>query len=294
MTTRSGDSPGGPRSQIALRALLVVHALLLFFMTPLPFLVLGWFLETEPGDVSHKVHEISFGALFALSLVGDISQFRSPERKVAPMYQVLIPILLGMAAVAFAEQFDPFIVIFVIPPLLMLAVHPARRELFRPALEPSAVLLLAAAAAAVPLVAFAAGELELAADAAPVAARVESKLPEDASDARFEQELERQAKTPEMRDVVRHAGHWSVMGAFGLSIAALALLAALKPAGWRVAAWSAACAAILYGVASAVFPTDASARPGAWAIAAISWGVVFLLISETEARKGASPAPARL
>jgi hypothetical protein len=67
------------RRRIAFTVVVAVFAVVTALLTPLPFLVLGWFLEVKPGAVSHKVHEISFGALFALILVGPIGA-ASPSR----------------------------------------------------------------------------------------------------------------------------------------------------------------------------------------------------------------------
>ena len=70
--------------------LVLVSILFTALLTPVPFLVLGWFVEVGPGEVSHKVHEISFGALFLLPLVGLIAQLRRPHSKIAAMYQVCL------------------------------------------------------------------------------------------------------------------------------------------------------------------------------------------------------------
>jgi hypothetical protein len=261
--------------------LVIVFALVHFLLSPLPYAVLGWFLE--PGVVSHRVHETSFGLIFAFSVAGLLGQLRSPETKIAPMYQVVIPIYFTIAAVVLLDQqFDPTILVFLVFPVLLVALHPARPLLFRPPIHPVPVLAALALAATVPLVVFAVTEFRLGQQGSAVARGVLEDLPETASEKRYEQVLSDAADSPELIEAARHYGHWSAMGAFALSIAALAGLSALGMPGWLLPAWSAGMAAIAYGSSSLVVPSDASAANVLWATLAIVWGIAFVGVAQRE------------
>lgn len=272
----------------------LVLAFILFtaLLTPVPFLVLGWFVEVGPNEVSHKVHEISFGALFLLPLVGLIAQLRRPETKVAPVYQVLVPLATTIVVLAVvAGQGDPSIVVFVVMPILIVALHPARSQVLRPTLAPSPILLGVAALATVPLLIFAVGQLSVSAEAGRIAPQVFDSLPEDATDAEVDRALKRVA-SGEALEAAEHYGHWSVMGAFALSIIGGSFIAASRAPGWGVTAWTTAVVTILYGVASLVFPDDASALGGLWGVLAILWGVALVVLSRRESSPAAESASA--
>ena len=70
--------------------------------------------------------------------------------------------------------------------------------------------------------------------------------------------------------------HWTVMAALGLAVVGLAVLASLGTNGWRIPAWSAALAAIVWGLSSVRAPTTAGAEDRGWAIAAIAWALAVL------------------
>jgi hypothetical protein len=272
------------RRRIAFTVVVAVFAVMTALLTPLPFLVLGWFLEVEPGAVSHKVHEISFGALFALILVGLLAQLRRPERKLGPLAQVVVPLAVTiLVLVLIANESDPILVVFVVFPLVIVALHPGRRNLLRPstALSPSMMVLVLIAA--LPMLIFAIQQLETAYEAGKIAPEVFDAVPESATDAEFEAAIER-GTSPATRQAVQHYGHWSAMGAFSLSLLILAVIAALRPPGWRIVAWSSGLGVMLYGLASLLNPTDASAHGGPAAIAALVWGGALIVTAERENR----------
>jgi hypothetical protein len=272
---------------------LLVLAFILFtaLLTPVPFLILGWFVQLGPGETSHRVHEIAFGALFLLPLVGLVVQLRRPETKIAPMYQVVIPLLFTIFVVAvLAGEPDPSMALFLVVPLLLVLLHPARARLLRPQFSFSPVLLALALAAAIPLLFFAVDQLRVSAEAGQIAPRVFDSLPEDATDAQVERAMQK-AASGEALEAIEHYGHWSAMGAFAISIVASALIAASRMPGWRFTAWSAAAVVAVYGVASLVFPEDASAKGGLWGLLAILWAAAFVVVSLRESTP-AEAAPA--
>ncbi|HZJ52080.1 MAG TPA: hypothetical protein VFF07_14860 [Actinomycetota bacterium] len=276
---------------------ILVLASILFtaLLTPLPYLVLGWFVELGPNELSHRVHEISFGALFVLPLVGLVAQLRRPDTKVAPMYQVLLPLATTIVVLALvAGQGNPSMIVFVVMPLLIILFHPARPQVLRPSLAPSPLLLGLAVLATVPLLFFAVGQLRVSREAGRIAPQVFDSLPEDATDAEVDRALKRAASGEALEAVEHYGPHWSAMGAFALSIVASSFIAASRAPGWRLTAWTTAAVTILFGVASLVFPADASALGGLWAVLAILWGVALVVLSarESSAAPDVAPIPA--
>jgi hypothetical protein len=280
--TAAPEQTGRGRS-IAFRVLIVIFAIFHMFMSPLPFLVLALFIKSEPGGVSHQVHELSFGALFAISFVGLLSQLRRPERKLAGMYQVLVPLYIIIPLVVIVDRaFDPTIAIFLLMPLLLLWLHPARDQLRRPGWSPNLGLVILAGLAAVPLIVFAADQIATGVRATAAGGEIISDIPEEATEREVVERLE-EAGIPEGDRVeILHSGHWVGMGAFALTLAALSLLGALRPRGWRLLVWSSAAGLTVYALASLKYPTDASAAPAVAAALTIAWAVLFVLMSERD------------
>jgi len=278
--------PGKGR-RIAFYGFGVVYLLLLAFQSPLLLVVLGWFLE-EPGIQAHRVHEISFGAFFALSLVGLLVQFRRPESKIAPAYQMVLPITVGIVAVLVVEQIDPFVLVFFVLPMGIVALHPAGRRLWRPSIHPSVAMLVMAGVLFAPLAFFSVSELRVGLAAKDVFPRIENTVDEDASVKEFERAVARETSNPEEQLAAEHYGHWSVMAAFAVTICLLAVVAGLRPKGWRITAWSAGAAAAYFGAASIAFPFNASSVGRIGGTLLIIWGVSFVALAWRESE----PAPA--
>jgi len=78
------------------------------------------------------------------------------------------------------------------------------------------------------------------------------------------------------------------MGAFNLIIVGLALVASLRPPGWRLPAWSAGLSAVLFGAASIANQGDASALNTYWSVLAIAWGIGFIMTAEVTRRASAT------
>jgi hypothetical protein len=271
--------------------LVAVFALAHFFLSPLPFALLGWFIEEE-GIQSHRVHEICFGTAFLLSLAGLVMMLRRPDRKLAQMYQVAITLwLLAAAYVVVDRAFDPIVLFFVVLPAVLIGLHPGRALLIHPPVNLKPALGALAVVGAIPFLVFAIRELSTGFDASRVAPEALESVPDDASQEEFDQALREATDSREEFAVARHYGHWSAMGAFALAIAALAGLAAFGIPGWGLSAWSSGLAAMVYGIVSLVFPEDASAALPVWAILSIAWGVVFIVIGEVERRRARGSRP---
>jgi hypothetical protein len=279
------DTAGQPSRgrSIAFRVLVVIFAIFHVLMSPLPFLVLAFFIKSEPGNVSHQVHELSFASLFAISFVGLLSQLRRPERKLAGMYQVIVPLYVIIPLVVIVDRvFDPTIAIFLVIPLLLVWLHPAREQLRRPGWSPSLILVILAGVAAVPLIVFAVDQIATGVHATSAGGEILRDLPEEATEKEIVERLD-EAGIPESDQVeILHSGHWVGMGAFALTLAGLSLLGALRPRGWRLLVWSSAAALTVYALASVKYPGDASSAPAIAAALTIAWAVLFVLMAERD------------
>jgi len=74
------------------------------------------------------------------------------------------------------------------------------------------------------------------------------------------------------------------VAALAIAIVAGGMLAASKPGGWRVTAWSMGAAAVIVGSASIVLPELPGALGQAAGAVAVAWGVLFVALAEWEVR----------
>jgi hypothetical protein len=183
-----------------------------------------------------------------------VVQLRGPERKIAGVQQTFLvtpALLIGSAIASDSQNLVPALIL--LPTIaILLALHPARAEFFRRGAAPSRTLLAITVIGAVPLVAYA---LDMGAQA---------------------------------RDLVgppHHVQRLSTMAAMAVAIVLSGLLAALRTRGWRIPAWSAGGAAIVFGLASAVFPDQTGAVGRGWGGLAITGGVLFIAAAEREVRR---------
>ena len=232
----------------AFRVAILITIVVLALISPVILLGLGWFLEEyqESGGgaaVSHRVHEISFGILFALALVGAVSQRRRPERNIAGMQQLVIVTVTFTVVVSLTTRFEWLSLVYVVPALVALYFHPARSAVLKPLARPWRWGVALTAVALFPFVEYAVGQMERASDGAQ-----------------------------------NHTTHWGTMAAFFLAMLLLSLLASLRPPGYRLTAISVGGAATLYGLASLVYPFDASAHGSAAGVITIIWGVLWVIV----------------
>jgi hypothetical protein len=259
-------------------AVVILFALMHFFLSPLPQVVLGWFLEE--GPVSHRVHEVCFGLAFVLSLVGLLAQLRQPETKIAQMYQVVIVIeVLVVLSLVVDRLFDPVILAFGILPVVLVLLHPARDQLFHPTHKLATQLGIMVLLAAVPLAVFAFTQIQTGIETSRIARAVFERLPEEASQSEVDDALRQATPSNAAFESARHFGHWTAMGGYAIIIIALGTVAAFRPLGWTFPAWGAGAALIYYGVVSFAATGDASSAPPMWATAAILWGGAFITLA---------------
>lgn len=224
---------------------------------PGPFAQMTHF--TEPH---HRVHDLTFGFLFAPAVIGILVQLRRPAKNVAGMMMALIPWVALLLAAVLSGSFGPVILfnpsrLAIVVTLFTALLHPSGRAFFT-SFRLSLInwnLLGLVAVAAVPLLAFAATNIELQATVA---------------------------------DEHAGMGHYGFMAAFSLTVIGVGVLASLRPEGWRVTAWVTGVLPVLLGITSLVYPNVASRLELVWAIAAIGWGVLFIAAGEVTRHKESS------
>lgn len=228
-----------------------IIGLMVFLMVVLKHGFLG---ITHGTDPSHRVHDLTFGFLFGVTVMGLLAQLRRPWANVAGMLMALIPWGgLLLAGILSADVYRVMVINpsrLVAPATVITALlHPTGRAFFRSfsVSRVNWVMLALVIIASVPLLAF-----------TIVNIRLQRTVPDD------------------------HAamGHYGFMAAFGFTVIGVSLLASLRPDGWRLTAWVAGILPTLLGLISLAYPGNASSLSRAWALAAIAWGILFIVVAE--------------
>ena len=216
----------------------------------------GQFGQMQHGAVgSHRVHDVTYGLLVTTMVVGVLAQLRRPAKNVTGMVMALIPFAgLLLTAALSADDLD---VVLRRNPLYQVAalagltalVHPAGRRFFRSfrVTRVSWVMVALVVVAAVPLVSFASTNIDL-----------QGTVPDDHA----------------------NLGHYGFMAAFSFTVIGVGLLASVRADGCRLAAWVAGLLPALVGVTSVLYPDATSSLDTGWALAAIAWGVAFIVAAE--------------
>lgn len=226
-----------PRRRVHVGAV-VFYAAFLYVFSPMNLLVIGWFADFEDA-ISHRVHEVSIGALFTLGFVGVVAQLRRSDRTTGAV-QALVALSVAAGVITTSTGFEPLVLAYLLPPIGLIVLDPEWRKVVTPALQRDVRLLVFAA-------------LLLAILGPDVAANFEK--------ARLL--------------VQDHTSHWGAMAAFVIAVTLLGFVAALRPPGWRLAAWSSIGAVTVSAAVSLAFRYDASALGVSHSIATLLWAAGF-------------------
>ncbi|MFN2388624.1 MAG: hypothetical protein ABR575_03320 [Actinomycetota bacterium] len=243
-------APRGPRvRRIALMALAALAGLFYsVMMGGVPALTAPWFDDSTKG---HQVHDVAWGiVVFVLLAVPLLLQVHRPETKPAAMQQAfMVPVSFLIAmSLSLAMEPEP-VVIMGVPLAILTLLHPARREIFTPGRFSGTLGAMAGMGA----LGFGAFVLDQAA---------------------------RQRNLPLSNEHTEFL-HWATMAVMGIAIVLVALVASLKTRGWRIPAWCAGVASILFGAASLVMNQRPSSVKG-WGAVAILGGIAFIGEAEWE------------
>lgn len=221
------------------------------FLLPGPFAQMNHF--TEP---LHRVHDLTFGFLFLPAVVGILAQFRRPLRNVGCQLMALIPslgllltLLLTSVLMDNTNVLQPPWVTVMAAAFFATILHPAGRDFFHSfrVARVNWTMLGLVILAAVPLLVFASTNIGLQGTVA---------------------------------DDHAAAGHYGFMAAFSFTVIGVGLLASLRPDGWRLTAWVAGLLPGLLGLTSFLYPNATSSLGVVWALAAVAWGAVFVVVAQ--------------
>jgi hypothetical protein len=200
----------------------------------------------------HAFHNVVVAALLlALSAPPAIAAARAPDRAAGPLLHLVAVSVAGLITMVLGLKVDiftlPFIVLVGV--LLILQVPRTRGPaLAAGRLSPSLAVLVAVAA--LPLVTYALAQAEL------------QRIDISSEHAEF--------------------NHWVETSFYAVAVLLLGLVAALRPAAYRLTAWCAGLGLAILGGASLALGHYASALDGPWAWAALLGGLVFVSVAEWE------------
>jgi hypothetical protein len=206
----------------------------------------------------HAFHNVVVATLLlVLSAPPAVAAARAPERSEAPLLHMVVLAVAGVVTMVLALRLDVFTLPFVV--LIPILVALRGRGPLLPAGRLGIASLVLVAVGTVPLVAYALGMAEV------------QRIDTSSEHAEF--------------------NHWVETSFTAAAILLLGALAAIRPAAFRLTAWSAGGALAILGVASLLLPGYASSLDAPWAWAALAGGLAFIAAVEWE--RGRSRAGAR-
>ena len=232
----------------------LVFGVIFFGLTSL---ALAWVSPLE--GVAGPVTELGYGILVGIILtVGVASQLLAAELKIAGVQQAALAVpalLIGSALAADSQNLEAAAIVAVGVGILV-ALHPARAEFPRRGSGLSRPLLAIAAVGGLASIAYAI-------------------------------EMGRQAQ--DLVGPPHHVQRLATMAAMAIAIVLVGVLASFRTRGWRIPAWSAGVAAVVFGVASVAYPNHPGAAGMAWGGATLAGGILFIAVAEREARRQPRP-----
>lgn len=202
--------------------------------------------EFTAADLAHRSHFMSMGIVAWATVLAIVVQLRKPARRVAPMLQLVVIAVAASVVFALSGTFGDWLLeeaTILVPVLLLAWLHPRARDLVSKPTFDRAMLALTAVAA-LPWMVFIVNHARL-------------QLANAAGDSHAELE------------------HWATAALMAIVILACGFIGSSDHDGWRLPAWIAAGASLVYGLHSLVFPDPASAASTIWAVTAVAWGLVF-------------------
>ena len=240
----------------------VVFGLLEVGLMWLPYETLEPILEGHADSAAeleaHRSHFMSIGIVAWAIMLAVAAQARRPHRREAQMVWAIVlavssTIFHGLSGATGRWLLEQGTLL--VPILALALLHPRARNLYRLPTHHRSMLGLAIVAAG-PWLVFAVTQAQ----------RQWRNL---AGDIHAEPE------------------HWSIVALMAVTIGAAALIGAGDRPGWRLPAWFAAVASIIWAVHSLAFPEAASAATTPWAVGAICWGIAFAATTRNRQRRAA-------
>jgi peptidoglycan/LPS O-acetylase OafA/YrhL len=85
-----------------------------------------------------------------------------------------------------------------------------------------------------------------------------------------------------------HIQRLTTMAAMAIAVGLVSVLAAFQTRGWRICAWCVGAAALVFGLASLVFPSYRGSPGGGWGALAVGSGLLYILVAEVRAKRDSS------
>jgi hypothetical protein len=215
---------------------------------------------TDPSYVeTNPVVDLAFFALGGVLVTGGFASQIAHRPPVAGLQQAVLALTALTAAGWLGGRIEPAIggLVLLLATVPLVVLHPDRRQLVSPGVGGSRALTAVAAALAVtPAVVYGWGLL------------VEARA---AGASCFLGQCAR-------------GDRYAEAAALAFALVLVALLAARQPRGWLLPAWSAGTAAVVFGAASLLWPTETGAVSGGWAMATVAWGGALVVIASVEHR----------
>jgi hypothetical protein len=272
----------------------------MMFLPGNPLSAMGHFDFVFTGDTHNLVHELMFAFIIGTAAVGLLSQLWKPKENFAGQLMALIAWVVMIVTAAFTGNWvpQPFFLIFGGLTLLATILHPAGRGLFNwfSVARVNRLLLALVIIATVPLFLFASTNIDLQTSGNQGSGTGFSRIfghtiPKHGGDEITNQEAQKDQPLDKTGGIImddgtdhdqKHIaeGHYRNMAAFSFIVLLVGLLASLRPKGWRLAAWVAGGLQLLLGLTSVALPDAESSLGLAWGLAAIVWGVTFIVAAE--------------
>ena len=246
---------------------------------------MGHFSFVSTGDTNDVMHELVFSLILGTAAVGMLAQLWKPSEYITGQ---LIALLAWIALILTALLTNnwvpqPLIIIFGGLTFLAAVLHPAGRNLFRwfSVTRVNRVLLVLMIVAAVPLLPFTLKNINLQRESGGAAGLFNHQIPafHGGSVVPKQEPTSTQGETGH-EQMHGGLGHFRNFAALSLIILGAGVLASLRPKGWRLAAWVSGLLPIILGLASVVLPNAESSLGLVSALAAIAWGIHFILMAE--------------
>lgn len=215
-------------------------------------------LPADPPGSSHAFGDVGYGIVGAVLVAPALASQVLRHPHAAALQQLAVVVLaLGAAAVAVGETVGLLGAAVVgVPLLVVVALHPARREALRLPSKPNRALLALATVAAPPALVYAWAA---------------------AADGR--------AGAPPESSYAYIPSTWAAVTAMSLAVVMLAFLASFRRPGSGLTAWSVGVGAFLFGLASLVNPDVPGSGERGWGAAALLWSLAWLAASRDTRRR---------
>jgi hypothetical protein len=210
-------------------------------------------VSDDPIQQSHRVHVL--GSLWGFGLTGAVLLAIAVRPSNVNAFQAGLIASIGMVVVGLVagDLVTGFLFAGLVISLILYALHPHRREALSFSGRPSAILLGLGLIALVPAGAYALTMAEL------------------------------QGGPPTDPHVELH--HWSGMAAAVLAIVLVGMAAGLRTNGWRLTAWLASGAGVLFGLTSVIYPDYPGSVETPWSWLTIAFSMLFAVAIELKARR---------